>query len=151
MEYCSGGDLGHLLKKAKGGIREEKIRPIICEIILAIRELHIRNIIFRDLKPDNVLIDREGHIKVTDFGLSKILRKDNYELSNSFCGSTAYMTPEMLQKKPHGKSIDWYGVGALLYECLVTVPPYYDEDQDKLYENITSAPLKLPTFLSEDC
>ena len=61
------------------------------------------------------------------------------------------MTPEMLAKKPHGKSIDWYGVGALMYECLVTVPPFFDPDEDRLNENILGAPLKLPIFISDDC
>lgn len=61
------------------------------------------------------------------------------------------MTPEMLQNKPHGKSIDWYGVGAILYEMIVSIPPYFNPNKDQLYENIIKAPLKLPGFISEEC
>ena len=84
------------------------------------------------MKPDNILISGDGHVKLTDFGLSKELLKDDvheYALTDSICGSTAYMTPEMLQRQSHGKSIDWYGVGALLYECIVSIPPYYCTDE----------------------
>ena len=95
------------------------------------------------MKPENVLLGSDGHIKLTDFGLSKEI-KDDYYNSNSFCGSHAYLAPEMLENKPHGKSIDWYGVGTILYEFLVSVPPYFSADQDKLYENIKKAPLIMP-------
>jgi serine/threonine protein kinase len=94
---------------------------------LALEYLHRNNVIYRDLKPENVLIDREGHIKLTDFGLSKEIT-DEFQRTNSFVGSHAYMTPEMLEKKPHGKSIDWYGVGAILYEFLVSIPPYFNQN-----------------------
>jgi len=117
---------------------------------MAIAHLHRYGIIYRDLKPENILIDTSGHIKLTDFGLSKKITKD-FELSNSFCGSHAYMTPEMLEKKPHGKTIDWYGVGAILYEFLVSIPPYLHANQEKLYENILKAHLKMPENFSNEC
>lgn len=123
----------------------------MCEIILAIEYLHNLNIIYRDMKPENVLVCQDGHIKLTDFGLSKEI-KDDYYNSNSFCGSHAYLAPEMLENKPHGKSIDWYGVGTILYEFLVSVPPYFSSDQDKLYENIKKAPLIMPkNMFSQEC
>ena len=87
------------------------------------------------MKPENVLVGKDGHIKLTDFGLSKIV-KDDYYGSNEFCGSHAYLAPEMLENKSHGKSIDWYGVGTILYEFLVSVPPYFNSDQERLYNNI---------------
>lgn len=80
---------------------------------------------YRDLKPDNILLTADHHILLTDFGLSKLGIDDSYS-SYSFCGSHAYLAPEMLQNKPHGKSVDWYGLGVLLYEFLVGVPPYFD-------------------------
>ena len=79
----------------------------MAEIILAIEELHRRDIIFRDLKPDNVVIDEDGHAMLTDFGLSKEGITGNEE-AKSFCGSVAYLAPEILKRQGHGKSVDWY-------------------------------------------
>ena len=106
---------------------EEEAKFYIAEVILAIEYLHSKNIIYRDLKPDNIIIDQDGHLKLTDFGLSKE-NVDSECHSNSFVGSYAYAAPEIIKHKPHGKSLDWYGVGVLLYEFLVGVPPYYDKD-----------------------
>jgi len=97
----------------------------IAEILLSIEYLHNEGIIYRDMKPDNVILDEEGHIKLTDFGLSKEGIDDQYN-SYSFCGSHAYLAPEMIHQKAHGKSVDWYGLGVLLYEFLVGIPPYFD-------------------------
>ena len=97
----------------------------MCEVIVAIKYLHENNILYRDLKAENILIGADGHIKLTDFGLSKKIKRD-FETSDSFCGSKAYMSPEMIRQEPHGKSIDWYGVGVLLYELVVGTPPYFN-------------------------
>jgi len=87
-------------------------------------------VIFRDLKPENIVFDEFGHVKVTDFGLSK----DGFEggLTKSFCGSYAYLAPEMVEKKGHDVSLDWYLVGVLLYEMLTGTPPYYHQNRDIL-------------------
>ena len=128
LEYCPCGNLGRVLKKQKGGrLSEDQARIYICEIILAIEFLHANGIIYRDMKPENVLVNSDGHLKLTDFGLSKEIKEEYYN-SNSFCGSHAYLAPEMLENKPHGKSIDWYGVGTILYEFLIGVPPYFTAD-----------------------
>ena len=102
------------------------------------------------MKPENVLVNSDGHLKLTDFGLSKEIKEEYYN-SNSFCGSHAYLAPEMLENKPHGKSIDWYGIGTILYEFLIGVPPYFTPDQDALYERIRKSPLILPSFIGGDC
>lgn len=94
------------------------------EVLLALEDLHKRDIVFRDLKPDNVVIDEEGHALLTDFGLSKEGVTDNAS-STSFCGSVAYLAPEILKKSGHGKSVDWYLFGVLIYEMLVGMPPYF--------------------------
>lgn len=104
LDYCPGGDLGNLINKQKF-IPEEQAKIYVCEILLAIEELHDRDIIFRDLKPDNVVIDKGGHALLTDFGLSKEGVDDGCT-ANSFCGSVAYLAPEMLNRKGHGKSVD---------------------------------------------
>lgn len=127
MDYCGGGDLGHILQREKH-LPESAARIYIAEILLAISELHNREIIYRDLKPDNVVLDSEGHALLTDFGLSKDGMKST-EYTQSFCGSVAYLAPEMLRRSGHGRTVDWYLLGVLLYEMLVGVPPYFNQDK----------------------
>jgi serine/threonine protein kinase len=101
------------------------------------------------LKPENVVVDEDGHALLTDFGLSKEGVRDNVS-AKSFCGSIAYLAPEVLKRSGHGKSIDWYLLGLLIYEMIVGIPPYYSSNKDQLYKNIQTAPLKIPISLSPD-
>ena len=123
LDYCPGGDLGKVITREKR-LCEDRARIYLAEILLALEDLHKRDIIFRDLKPDNVVLDSDGHALLTDFGLSKEGVQNNQGAS-SFCGSIAYLAPEMIRRIGHGKSVDWYLLGVLLYEMLVGVPPYY--------------------------
>jgi serine/threonine protein kinase len=129
--------------RLKKKMSEADARKYICELILAIEHLHKLNIIYRDLKPENVALNAEGHIKLIDFGLSKQLDVLTQE-SASFVGAVAYLAPEILKKRGHNKSIDWYYVGALLYELLVGIPPYYNNNRKILFENIKNGPLRIP-------
>lgn len=99
---------------------------------------------YRDLKPENILIGQDGYIRLTDFNLSK-----ENTFSMSFCGSPAYLSPEMLEKKGVGFEADIYGIGCVLYEMLVGEPPYFDENIEVLYENIKSGKLKFPAGISK--
>jgi len=146
LDYCEHGDLGHLLRR-KGKLDEGVAKIYVAEITLAIQYLHKREIIFRDLKPDNVVIDSEGHCKLTDFGLSKEGIDDNIS-ANSFCGSLAYLAPEMLAQQGHGKSVDWYLLGVLMYEMLVGKTPYYSTNKEQLLDNIENGDLFLPREMS---
>jgi len=107
MDYYPGGDLGTYLTE-EGTFSERKAKVYLSEIILALEELHKNDIIFRDLKPENVMIDAEGHIALIDFGLSKERVTSNNTGARSFCGSVAYLAPEMEKKIGHGKMMDWY-------------------------------------------
>ena len=148
MEYCSGGDLGTHLTREKN-FSEAKARFYITEILLALEELHKHSIIFRDLKPENVVIDAEGHAKLTDFGLSKEGVEDG-QLARSFCGSVAYLAPEMLRRAGHNRSVDWYLLGVLLYEMVVGTPPYYSNNREQLFNNIQRGKLILTKTLSDE-
>ena len=148
LEYCPGGDLAKHLSFERR-FEESRAKFYVCEILLALEDLHKRNIIFRDLKPDNVVLDEEGHCKLTDFGLSKE-GIDSEETTKSFCGSMAYLAPEVLKKQGHGKAVDWYLLGVLLYEMLTGVTPYFDKNRNNLFYNIQQGKLLIPDFISED-
>jgi len=146
LDYCPGGDLGEHLQKQKR-FSERRAKIYLAEVLLALEDLHSRDIIFRDLKPDNVVLDSDGHALLTDFGLSKEGVLD-HQGARSFCGSVAYLAPEMLKRQGHGKAVDWYLLGVLLYEMLVGTPPYFTNNREKLFENIQRGVLKVPSSLS---
>ncbi len=131
LDYAPGGNMSRALQKDKR-FTEERSRFYLAEILLALADLHKRDIIFRDLKPDNIVFDQQGHALLTDFGLSKEGINTNSQ-KKSFCGSPAYIAPEMLKRAGHGKSVDWYLLGVLLYEMLVGIPPYYSNNKETLY------------------
>ena len=133
LDYCSEGDLAYHLSKREI-FDEHEARFFIAEVILAIEYLHTLNVIYRDLKPENILIDRSGHIKLADFGLAK--EGIDRAKAKSFCGSPAYLPPEMLTEDGVGKPADIYQLGAVLYELLIGVPPFYTENIKKLYNSI---------------
>ena len=117
LDFCPGGDLGHILQ-IEGKFSEARTKIYVAEILLALEELHRHDIIYRDLKPDNILLDSEGHAMLTDFGLSKEEVSDHFQGAKSFCGSVAYLAPEMLKRQGHGKAVDWYLLGVVIYEML---------------------------------
>jgi serine/threonine protein kinase len=102
--------------------------------------LHENDIIYRDLKPENIVFDLEGNALLTDFGLSKEGIKNN-SVTATFCGSQEYLAPEMLSNKAHGKNVDWYHLGILLYEMLIGKTPFTSKDQEKLIFNIQEGAL----------
>ena len=126
---------------------ENEAKFYIAELILGIEHLHKLNIIYRDLKPENILINSDNHIKLADFGLAKEGVNDS-SMTKSFCGSPAYLSPEMIIRKGAGKSADMYGIGAVLYEMIRGTPPFYSNNIRTLYKNITQSKLILPDFFS---
>ena len=130
---------------------DEKIAKFLtAELILGIQHLHKKGILFRDLKPENILIDSDGHIRLADFGLAKQGKEGFDEKAQSFCGSPAYLAPEMLKKLGVTTSADVYQVGVVMYEMLVGIPPYYNDNMKILYQNIEKGKLKIPKYLSSE-
>lgn len=115
--------MGILLNK-KRKLPEDLTRQYTAEIILALEALHKNLIIYRDLKPDNLILDKDGHVMITDFGLSK-KTTDFDKMNTSFCGTPAYMPLEILDKKGHNRMADWYTLGVVIYQFLTGLPPFY--------------------------
>mmetsp|Transcript_8664 Transcript_8664/g.19043 ORF Transcript_8664/g.19043 Transcript_8664/m.19043 type:complete len:611 (-) Transcript_8664:387-2219(-) len=147
LDYCAGGELFFHLGKL-GKFPEPRAKIYAAEIVLAIDYVHQLGIIYRDLKPENVLLDASGHIRLTDFGLSKEGISGSSSGANSFCGTPEYLAPEILNRQGHGRAVDWWSLGALLYEMLTGLPPFYCRDREKLFEKIRKAVLTYPRFLS---
>eukprot|EP00358_Blepharisma_japonicum_P003327 CAMPEP_0202953968 /NCGR_PEP_ID=MMETSP1395-20130829/49551_1 /ASSEMBLY_ACC=CAM_ASM_000871 /TAXON_ID=5961 /ORGANISM="Blepharisma japonicum, Strain Stock R1072" /LENGTH=299 /DNA_ID=CAMNT_0049668889 /DNA_START=127 /DNA_END=1023 /DNA_ORIENTATION=+ len=146
MEYCSEGDLENLLE-VRGAINEHEARFYLAEIILALEYLHDNNILYRDLKPANVLLDSKGHIKLADFGIAKE-NVTKPETSATLVGSPIYMPPEVLKHQAVGKPSDLYSLGVMMYELLVGSPPYYSDDIEELFHTIKTGKLEIPDILS---
>lgn len=90
----------------------------MAQTILALEYLHGKGVVYRDIKPENILIDSEGHVKLTDFGLSKSNLQNQNNMTDSFCGTTEYLAPEIIKDKQYGYSVDWYSLGLVMYEML---------------------------------
>ncbi|CAN6357134.1 unnamed protein product [Urochloa humidicola] len=173
MEYLNGGDLYSLLRNL-GCLVEDMARTYIAELVLALEYLHSMNVIHRDLKPDNLLIGRDGHIKLTDFGLSKVgLINSTDDLSGpdvssvlvgdhqpadaeqraqqrqqrqkqTAVGTPDYLAPEILLGMTHGPTADWWSVGIILFELLVGIPPFNAEHPQIIFDNIMNREIPWP-------
>jgi len=146
LDYVNGGELFTHLQREKN-FSESRARFYAAEIGCALGYLHQNNIIYRDLKPENLLLDRYGHIVMTDFGLCKqgIALKDT---TSTFCGTPEYLAPEVIQKKAYDKTVDWWCLGSVLYEMLFGLPPFYSKNQKEMYDRILHQPLSISSMAS---
>jgi protein kinase A len=142
LEYVCGGEVFTHLRKA-GKFPNDVGKFYGAEIILAFEHLHSLNIIYRDLKPENLLLDQGGHIKITDFGFAKKVPERTFTL----CGTPEYLAPEIIQSKGHGKAVDWWALGILIYEMLVGYPPFFDESPFRIYEKILEGKIQFPKWV----
>lgn len=139
LDYLNGGELFFHLSNVDR-FPEERSRFYAAEIILALGYLHHNRVVYRDLKPENLLLSIDGHICLTDFGLVKE-NLGHAEFTHTFCGSPEYLAPEILQGKGYGKAVDWWALGTLIYEMLEGLPPFYDEDMTEMNRRILRQPL----------
>lgn len=145
LSFINGGELfWHLQREGKFSM--DRSRFYIAELLTALESLHELNVIYRDVKPENILLDYQGHIALCDFGLCK-LNMSNDDKTNTFCGTPEYLAPELLLNQGYTRSVDWWTLGTLLYEMLTGLPPFYDDDVPTMYKKILQNTLRFPTFL----
>jgi serine/threonine protein kinase len=149
MEYLSGGELFFHLSQ-QGVFSENRSRFYIAEIFLGLDYLHSRGIIYRDLKPENVLLDDEGHIKLTDFGLSKDGQEDPNSKTFTFCGTPEYLAPEIIKNQGYNKKVDYWSLGAVLYYMLSGAPPFYSRNKNEIFRKVLTRDIEPLYFLSRD-
>jgi len=145
LEYVPGGELFTYLRNV-GKLENMHARFYAAQIVLIFEYLHEKNIIYRDLKPENILIDAEGYLKLTDFGFAKVIEGRTYTL----CGTPEYLAPEILLNKGHGKPVDWWCLGILIYEMLAGIDPFSDEDPMAIYQKILKGKVKYPRHFDKN-
>lgn len=142
LSYVPGGELFSHLRRA-GRFTADVTRFYLASIILAIDYLHRRDVIYRDLKPENLLLDRDGYLRIADFGFAKIVPDRTFTL----CGTPEYLAPEIVLSKGHGKAVDWWALGILAFEMLAGYPPFYDDHPMGIYEKILANKIAFPSHI----
>lgn len=144
LNFCNGGDLYYLLSRCKK-FKEQQARFYASEVFLALQHLHKLGVIYRDLKPENVLLDSDGHVKLTDFGLSK-----ESPTADTFCGTPVYLAPEIWMRKTYGFEVDWWSLGCVLYEMVCGLPPFWGDTIKDVYKKVINSTPKFPA-ISPEC
>jgi RAC serine/threonine-protein kinase len=149
LDFVNGGELFYHLQREKK-FAEGRVRFYGAEILLGLEHLHNNSVLYRDLKLENLLLTSQGHVVMTDFGLSKDGLVGSEARTGTFCGTPEYMAPEMLSAKGYGKQVDWWSFGSLIYEMLTGLPPFYSQDIQEMYRRIVSDRLTFPPHVSEN-
>jgi serine/threonine protein kinase len=147
LDYVPGGELFSRLC-AEQRFSERRTQMYAAEILLGLGFVHKQGFGYCHLKPENVLVDRDGHLRLTDFGLAKANMASQSDTTTTFCGTPEYIAPEMLLGKPYTKSVDWWSYGILVYEMLCGIPPFYDENSNTMYRMVINNAVQYPDHLS---
>jgi len=146
MDFMNGGELFTHLSTEKR-FSEDRVRFYTAELLCAIGHLHDHHVVYRDLKPENVLLDHMGHLRLTDFGLCKEGLGFG-DTTATLCGTGAYLAPEILTSEEYTKAVDWWSLGIIVWEMLCGLPPFYSMNEREMYDMILNKKLVFP--LSEE-
>uniref|UniRef100_A0A0K0ESN5 protein kinase C n=1 Tax=Strongyloides stercoralis TaxID=6248 RepID=A0A0K0ESN5_STRER len=149
MEYLNGGDLMYHIQQIKK-FDENRTRFYACEIIIALQFLHSNNIIYRDLKLDNILLDSEGHIHLADFGMCKTEMNRENGMASTFCGTPDYIAPEIIKGQLYNEAVDFWSFGVLMYEMLIGQSPFHGDGEDELFDAILNERPYFPKSLGKE-
>jgi len=149
MDFINGGELFHHLSLDKK-FTEERSKFYAAEIVIGLGYLHSNGVIYRDLKPENLLLDYQGNIIITDFGLSKEGLLSPTDTTKTFCGTPEYLAPEIIRGEEYNKAVDWWSLGILIFEMMTGLPPFYSKKEEVMYERIVTEDLKYPEYFSKD-
>jgi len=141
MEFLNGGDLMFHIEET-GKFTESRSRFYAAEILCGLQFLHSEEILYRDLKLDNILLDSYGHCKISDFGMCRVLLDG--QLAETFCGTPDYIAPEILKGYMYGYSVDFWSYGVLVYEMLLGTTPFTGQDEEELFNNIRLQEISFP-------
>lgn len=141
MPFIRGGELYKVMKQRKR-FTEDIVKFYAAQLVLGLGYLHQMNIIHRDLKLENILLDQSGYIKIIDYGLAKMY--DETKLAQTFCGTPEYLAPEMVKEEGHDFGVDWWTVGILIYEMLIGITPFYNKSRNRLMDKITGTRVVFP-------
>eukprot|EP00935_MAST-01C_sp_MAST-1C-sp1_P000931 g931.t1 len=151
LNYCGGGDIFFRLVQEKR-FTPDRARLYVAEVLLGLEYMHGLDIIYRDLKTENLLLDTEGHIHITDFGLAKeaVTGAGIEGGTKTFCGTPEYLAPEMLENHGHGKGVDWWALGVIFFEMLTGFPPFYHQNTQRMFKFILTSRVRFPPYLKSE-
>lgn len=149
MDYVSGGDLMWHIQK-EGVFKSGRAQFYAAEVLLGIKHFHDNGVIYRDLKLDNILLTRDGHVKIADYGLCKE-DMDYGRTTGTFCGTPEFMAPEILLEQRYGLAVDWWAFGVLIYQMVLGQSPFRGEDEDEIFDAILADEPRYPVTLAGNC
>lgn len=143
LDACLGGELFTILRRRRY-FDEPTSKFYAACVIEGFAYMHSKDIIYRDLKPENLVLDSTGYLKITDFGFAKVVPEKTFTL----CGTPDYLAPEIVTGQGHGKGVDWWTLGVLIYEMLASFPPFFDDEPIETYRKIIKGRIKFPRYFS---